>query len=252
MKVYSKPLYYEIAFDFVDIKKQIKLFEAFAKKYSKIPVKRIIDIGCGPSKQVRELAKQGYEAVGLDLSAEMLQYLKQEAKKEGVDVEIVKANFVNFKLAKKVDFACILMGTITYMASNQDFLDHLNSVAVSLNKGGLYLIENMKLHWASKKFFTPSKWTMKQQGITVKTTYTIKLKDTLKQLLNEELRLEINDYGKKQTIANSFTTKMVFPQEFLELVKENGQFEFLGWFERYSTKPLKQATHDNTILLRRK
>ncbi len=252
MKVYSKPLYYEIAFDFVGIKKQIKLFEAFAKRYSKIPVKRIIDIGCGPSKQVRELAKQGYEAVGLDLSAEMLQYLKQKAKKEGFDVETVKANFINFKLAKKVDFACMLMGTITYMSSNQDFLNHLNSVAVSLNTGGLYLIENMKLDWASKKFFKPSKWTMRQKGITVKTTYTIKLKDTLKQLLDEELKLEINDNGKKQTIANSFTTKMVFPQEFLELVKENGQFEFLGWFERYNPKPLKQATHDNTILLRKK
>ena len=252
MKVYNKPLYYEIAFDFVDIKRQVKLFEAFIKQYSKTPVKRIMDIGSGTSKQVRELAKQGYQTVALDLSAEMLEFLNREAKKEGVEVETVKANFIDFKLAKKVDFACMLMGTITYMSSNEDFLKHLNSVAGSLNRGGLYLLENLKLDWSSKKFFKPQSWTMKRGKIKVKTTYTIKLKDTLEQLFDEELKLEINDNGHKTVIASSFTSKMIFPQELLELVKENGQFEFLGWFERYTTKPLKRASGDNILLLRKR
>lgn len=252
MKVYNKPLYYEIAFDFVDIKKQAKLFEAFIKRYSKISVKRIMDIGSGTSKQVRELAKQGYETVALDLSQEMLKFLKQEAKKEEVEVETVNANFIDFKLAKKVDFACMLMGTITYMSSNEDFLKHLNSIAGSLNKGGLYLLENLKLDWSSKKFFKPQSWTMKRDKIKVKTTYTIKLNDTLEQLFDEELKLEVNDNGYKAVIASTFTSKMIFPQELLELVNANGQFEFIGWFERYTTKPLKRASGDNILLLRKK
>ena len=45
--VYNEPLYYEIAFGFVDAKKQADLFEKFISKYSKIKVKSMWDLGCG-------------------------------------------------------------------------------------------------------------------------------------------------------------------------------------------------------------
>lgn len=252
MKVYSKPLYYEIAFDFVDIKKQIRLFESFIEKYSSIPVKRFLDIGCGPSKQLIELSEQGYQSVGLDLSAEMLKYLKGIAKVKGLDIETVKVNFVDFKLSKKVDFACMLMGTISYIDSNDTFTKHLNSVAYNLNKGGLYLIENIIIDWSSPKMFKPQTWSIKQDGITVKTTYKIYPKDTLKQTVTTQLNLDINDNGKKITLPSSYTSKIIFPEEMKELVKNQGQFELVGWFERYSTKPLKTIVPDNILLLRKK
>jgi len=47
-------------------------------------------------------------------------------------------------------------------------------------------------------------------------------------------------------------TKQVFPQEFLELLKENGEFEFLGWFERSRVKYLKTANRNNIIVLRKR
>ena len=252
MKVYSKPLYYEVAFDFVDIKKQVKLFESFVEKYSRIPVKRFLDIGCGPSKQLIELAKQDYQSIGLDLSAEMLKYLKRVAKDKGLEIEAVKADFVNFKLSKKVDFACMLMGTISYIGSNETFTKHLNSVASNLNKGGLYLIENIIIDWSSPKLFKPQTWIMKQNGITVKTTYKIDPKDTLKQTVNAQLNLDINDNGKKIALPSNYTSKIIFPEEIKALVKNQGQFELVGWFERYSTKPLKTAVPDNILLLRKK
>lgn len=84
MTICNKPLYYEIAFDFVDIKKQVQLFEKLIKKYSKLnkPAKRVLDICCGPSLQLRYLAKQGYECYGLDSSRSMLKHLRKSAKAE--------------------------------------------------------------------------------------------------------------------------------------------------------------------------
>jgi len=155
MTVYKQPLYYEIAFSFMNIKEQIDLFEDFIKKYSGIEVKRFLDIGCGPSFQLREIAKRGYDAVGLDSSSEMLKYLEKKAKEEGVKIETIKADMTDFRLERKADFAFTMMGTISYIESNEKFLAHLDSVAHSLNKGGLYLIENFALNWASKDFFKP-------------------------------------------------------------------------------------------------
>lgn len=252
MKVYKEPLYYEIAFSFINAKKQVDLFERLIEKFSKIKVRRFLDLGCGPSLQLREIAKRGYEAIGLDLSSQMLSYLKQKAKEEGVKIETIRADMSSFKLKKKIDFAFMMMGTIGYVKSNEDFLNHLDSLARVLNKGGLYLIENFRLDWTNKNLFKPQTWIMKRGDIKVKTTYSIQAKDTINQILKETIKLEVDDYGKKSVFKEEADTKMIFPQEFLELIKLNNKFEFLGWFERNKLKPLKKASMDNIALLRRK
>jgi ubiquinone/menaquinone biosynthesis C-methylase UbiE len=134
MKVYNQPLYYEIAFDFIDAKKQVDLFERFIKKYSKIKVRTFLDIGCGPSLQLREITRRGYETFGMDSSVEMLRYLKIKIKEDGTKIKIIKADMTNFKLKKKVDFAFIMMGTIQLISSNEKFLTHLDSVANCLKR----------------------------------------------------------------------------------------------------------------------
>ena len=250
--VYREPRYYEIAFSFIDARKQVDLFERFIRKYSRINVKRFLDIGCGPSLQLREIAKRGYEAIGLDSSSHMLKYLHQKAKSEGIKIETIKADLIRFKLKKKVDFAFIMMGTISYVDSNNKFLMHLDSVANALKKGGLYLIENFRMDWASEKFFGAGSWTMEKNGITVKTTYNIELKDTLAQMLTETMRLEVNDHGKKVTLEEVVETKMIFPQELLALIELNNKFEFIGWFERNRMRRLTKANMDNVTILRRK
>lgn len=255
--MYKEPLYYEIAFSFIDVKRQVDLFGKFIRKYSKINVKRFLDIGCGPSLQLREVAKRGYGAIGLDSSSQMLRYLETRAKEESIRVETVKADMTKFELKKKVDFVFIMMGTIGYMKSNEEFLTHLDSVAGSLKKGGLYLIENFRLDWNNRNLFGTQSWKMKRDGIRVKTTFSLKLKDTLTQILKDTIKLEVNDNGRKLVFQESRDTKMIFPQEFLTLINLNNQFEFIGWFagcfeSNYRIKSLTKAHLDNIVILRRR
>ncbi len=252
-KIYKNPLYYEIAFSFINPKKQADLFEQFIKKYSKIRVKRFLDIGCGPSLQLREIAKRGYEAIGLDSSSEMLKYLNEKAREDGIKIETVKANMVDFYLKKKADFAFIMMGTIGHIKSNDEFLAHLNSVANSLNKGGLYLIENiMVLDWIEKNLLKPQQWIMKRNGINIKTTFKAKLRDVLNQIYSGKIKLEINDHGRNFVLRENNYGKLIMPQELLTLIKLNNKFEFISWFERDKMKPLKKLDNNNIVLLRRK
>lgn len=252
MPVYDEPLYYEIAFSFVDAVKQADLFEEFIEKHSGIEVKRFLDIGCGPALQLREIARRGYEAVGLDRSPEMLDYLKEKAGDEGIVIETFEADMTDFSLGEKADFAFIMMGTIGLIESRERFLSHLDSVAASLRSGGLYLIENMKLDWAGEGFFGSQCWTMERGGVKVETTYTVELKDALAQTLLETMRLDVDDHGSKVVLEERAETRMIFPQEFVALVELNGRFEFLGWFERSSTQRLIKASPDNIALLRRR
>lgn len=248
MNVYSKPLYYEIAFSFIDVKKQVALFEKFIQKYSKIKVRRVLDIACGPSPQLIELAKRGYKAIGLDISLQMLKYLQQKAKEEKIKIETIKADMRNFKLKEKVDFAFILMGSFKFK-TNEELLNHLDSVSNSLRNGGLYLIENMELEWPTFRFQT---WTVERDGIKVKVIYKLDPKNPILQTFEEKLILEVDDHGKKLNLIEKKIVKYISPQEFLTLIKLNNKFEFLGWFERLKFKKLKRGNVNNIIVLRKK
>ena len=252
MPVYDEPRYYEIAFSFVDIESQVNLFQTFIEEHSKRVVKRVLDIGCGPAQQLREMVKRGYEGVGLDRSPEMLGYLAGKAEEEGITIETVQADMTDFQLDKKVDFSFILMGTIALIESRDKFLSHIDSVAGSMKSGGLYLIENMKLNWTSDDFFGSQSWTMEKDGVRVETTYSVELNDALAQMLKETMTMKVDDQGKHTVLEETTETRMIFPQEFITLVELRGKFEFLGWFERSSTRRLTGANPDNITLLRRR
>ncbi len=250
--IYRQPLYYEVAFDFINPRQQVDLFEKFIKKHSRVPVARFLDLGCGPSLQLREIARRGYHAVGLDLSGPMLTYLRRKAREEGVPIETIRADLTDFRLGRKVDFVFIMMGTIAEVTDNERMLHHLDCVARAVKRGGLYLIENFRLDWSRNRLFGPGSWTRRRGKIRVRTTYDVRLKDTLTQMITETLRLEVEDDGRTMVFEDSGDTKFIFPQELLALIRLNGKFEFLGFFERFRMRKLRKASLDNIVLLRRK
>jgi hypothetical protein len=167
-------------------------------------------------------------------------------------VETIKEDINNFKLKEKVDFAYIMMGSIIYVENNDLFLSHLNSVADSINDGGLYLIENLAINWADPSFFKPQRWIMKQDKIKVKTTYQIVPKNPLKQTVTQTLKMEVEDDGKKTEFIDKDDLKIIFPEELKLLLDKNGKFELIGFFERDNMKLLKSVSADNIVLLRKK
>lgn len=256
MGTYEDPLYYEIAFSFFDPKQQIDAFEKIIKKFSKIKVKRVLDIACGPSLQLREMAKRGYEALGLDLSSEMLAHLRTKAEEEVVKIQTIEADMCSFRLEKKVDFVFVMMGSLV-VESDEKLLSHLDSVARSLRKGGLYFIQNKAVDWTKNE---EQSWTMEKEGITVKTTFSTRWKNILKQIYTERITMEVNDHGQIKKFDEEEDLKFVFPQEFKTLIKLNRKFEFLGWWRGTEStwhldKPIEKPENldnINMVLLRRK
>jgi SAM-dependent methyltransferase len=251
-QVYQHALYYDIAFGFVDAAKSVDLLEAFIKEHSGVGVRRVLDICCGPSVQLREFARRGYRAIGLDSSQPMLDYLTARAREEGVEVETVNADMHDSCLPEPADFCFNLMGSMEYAGDNSGIASHLASVARALRPGGLYLIENLLIDWNARAFREPLVWEMERDGVIVKTTYRAELKNALEQTVHATLELDVDDHGQHLSIADHVDTKLMFPQEFRAVVELSGGFDFVGYFERDSTLPLRGISQDNTALLRRR
>ena len=138
--IYNHPKYYEIAFSFRDIPAEVDTFERCFKQYARLPIKNILEIGCGNSPHLGELLNRGYSYMGLDLSTAMLAYSSKKAAERKGKATFAQADMVSFSTPGKFDFAYITLGSLT-VKNTTELVSHFHSVAAALNQGGLYLLD---------------------------------------------------------------------------------------------------------------
>ncbi len=82
---------------------------------------RILDVACGTGRHAIELARRGYEVIGIDLSEGMLAEARRRAEAAGVEIEFRQADATRFKVTPAVDAAiCICEGAFGLLSSGDD------------------------------------------------------------------------------------------------------------------------------------
>lgn len=114
---------------------------------NKIKAKRVIDVGCGSGRYAVELAKKGFEVVGVDFSLNMVSLAKEQAEMEGVGehCKFICGDFLGLELGK-FDIA-IAMGFFDYFDNPAPLIEKFHSVV----KG--YLIASFPVLYSYKTPF---------------------------------------------------------------------------------------------------
>ncbi len=242
-QVYDNPKYYEIAFSFRDIPAETDVFEECFRRFSRVPVKSVLELGCGNSPHMEELVKRGYEYSGLDLNAAMLEYSRQKASRVGAQVKLIHADMIDFSLERTVDFVYVLLGSLS-AESTSELITHFDTVAGALNKGGLYLLDWCVQYETPFEAEGGSSWQIERGGIKVKTTVSRTAISRVEQTFEETMVLEVNDHGKELRLVDKGIRRCIYPQEFLLFISGHKDFEFVGWWNNWdlSQPLLEQAT----------
>lgn len=122
--------------------------------------RRVIDVACGTGMHAIELARRGYEVVGVDLSAPMIERARENALTAGVKVHFIVAGFG--ELAEKLalrssislrtsgvegvsgqfDAVLCLGNSLPHVLSASNLGVALADFAAVLRPGGLLLVQN--------------------------------------------------------------------------------------------------------------
>lgn len=83
--------------------------------------KKGCDVGCGSGKFTIELAKRGYEVVGLDPSALMIEKAYINARKQGISIPFALMDAEKLLLNGKFNFITAVCDVVNYLKNPQNF-----------------------------------------------------------------------------------------------------------------------------------
>jgi len=102
---------------------------------------RVLDLACGSGRH-SELKRQGFEAVGADISPELLEIARRDAEKEGLDVTFVEADLRELDFDAEFDIVLSLNdGAIGYLETEAENLRTFEVISRSLRPGGRHLMQ---------------------------------------------------------------------------------------------------------------
>lgn len=102
---------------------------------------RVLDIGCGPGRHAIELARRGYDVVGIDPSAAMIAAARQRAAEAEVQPEFISIAGEDFTAEEPFDAALCLFTTLGQIRDQEDNWQLLERAALALRPGGAFAVE---------------------------------------------------------------------------------------------------------------
>lgn len=118
--------------------------------------KKVLDLACGTGALTRELAKAGFEVIGLDRSPSMLEKAKGKAKKDGLEIPYLQGDMRDFLLPHKVDLVTCLFDSINYILRYDELETVFGNVYRALNPQGMFIfdmntVSGLSSGWDDKK-----------------------------------------------------------------------------------------------------
>ena len=129
--------WFEYLNDDCDYEKWSQYLILHLKKY---PLSTGLDVGCGGGWFTRAFQKAGYQTTGLDVSAQMLGYAQDQARKEGLRGEYFLGDITKIKLPARFDFVSAINDCVNYIPKEKLRLAFKN-VRSALNKKGIFFFD---------------------------------------------------------------------------------------------------------------
>lgn len=101
----------------------------------------VLDLGCGTGNITVPMAKLGYDMIGVDISAEMLDIASRKARDNNCDILFLNQDMTEFELYGTVDAAVCALDGVNYITEDGG-LERLFSLMHNyLNPGGIFIFD---------------------------------------------------------------------------------------------------------------
>jgi glycine/sarcosine N-methyltransferase len=121
-------------------------------------VRRVLDAACGTGQHTIALAQRGYQAMGADLSAVMIERAQENAAATAANATFRLAGLGELaRLGERFDAAICLGNSLPHLLSAAAVAQALRDLATVLRPGGVLVVQNRNFDrvWAERERFMP-------------------------------------------------------------------------------------------------
>ena len=213
------------------------LIQAF-NQFSSIPVKRVLDIGCGYGRHSRALAKQGFRVTGIDISKKAIEI----AESKSSDCVYFVDDIRTFKSDFNFDSAYAHNSTMAYFIDDNEFKLALSNIYSLIKTGGLFVFDyfyptNML---EQNKYERNLHQTKRVNGLTLD-KYSQHNIDVKNQIHEEKSKYVVTGGIDIRTFLTTEILRYYEPEQIKDILKNVGFSEII-LFDRDTYTPITDTT----------
>jgi len=127
-----------------------KLFDLIVRNIQ-IPDKgTVLDLACGAGRHSMLFAKRGYKVTSVDLSKNLLEIARNEAKIENVELNLIRCDIRKFTTDIEFDLVLNLFTSFGYFENDSENFAIFDTVYTSLKKDGFFVFDYLNKDFVEK------------------------------------------------------------------------------------------------------
>lgn len=245
--------FYDSLGDGYDVMISQKRYEAempfFDKIFGKHKVKSVLDCACGTGWHVIKFSELGYEAVGCDISNEMIRKAQQNAASSGINANFAQADFKQLTDVFDRKFDCVICwgNSLNHELREKGMLRALKGMYNVLKDRGVVIIQirNLPKLVRDKKRIFPMHYHREENGDRKLFIYVLDFYRT-KVTFNVISVLEFG--GKPEFEADSVDYRIVPAERLKELMSEAG-FKELKIYGDFKFSKFRSDHSDEIVVI---
>ncbi len=101
---------------------------------------KVLDLGCGPGLYCRRFAQKGLKVTGIDYSKRSIQYAKEYAQQNRLDIDYIHSNYLTIDYPQDFDLIVLIYCDFGVLSSqDRDLI--LRKIHRSLKPGGFFVLD---------------------------------------------------------------------------------------------------------------
>lgn len=132
---------YDKLTDNIEYKKRADYVSALFDRYGVRGKEPILDLACGTGSLTIELAKLGYEMIGVDSAYAMLSQAQNKKYEENADVLFLCQDMTELDLYGTISGAVCMLDSLNHLDSAEDVKRTIEKVGLFMEHGGIFVFD---------------------------------------------------------------------------------------------------------------
>lgn len=216
--------YYDELTANINYKKRAEYFHEIIRKFKKTENNILLDLACGTGSISEEMAKLGYDVIGVDNSQEMLGIAIDKKFDSGLNIQYLCQDMRYIDMFGTIDITICALDSINHLFSVDDVKKVFEKVSLFSEYNGLFIFD-INTIYKHRKILADNTFTYETDNVYCIWENSLN-KNTDEVKMNLEF-FELEENGLYSRSSDSFSEK-AYSEEIIEKLLAETNFEIIG------------------------